>query len=151
MQELQASALKYHALFDTLPVGVVVVAPEDASFVAFNDAACANLGYTPEEFARLTVTDIQAVYNRQKILELAQFIAQSSDTVEFETQHRSKSGEVRNVLVTARRVHYDGRLCLYGVWQDITARRQAEQPLLDRVAASEKQGDAGLAHQLILL
>jgi len=54
---LQQSEQRYRTLFEQSPDGIVIV---DLSFriIDFNDVACRQLGYTREEFSRLSLSDI---------------------------------------------------------------------------------------------
>ena len=73
------------------PDGVVLVDTETLKFTEFNDTACKDLGYSREEFARLTVLDINAEYSREwYISHIPDIVAQSH--VVFETFHRHKDG-----------------------------------------------------------
>lgn len=56
---LRESENLYRTLFDLSPYGVALMAP-DGRFVAFNASAHRDLGYTREEFTRLTVADLEA-------------------------------------------------------------------------------------------
>ncbi|HUK85167.1 MAG TPA: PAS domain S-box protein, partial [Candidatus Acidoferrum sp.] len=50
---LMEAEQRYHALFDQAPIGVLIVDPENAEFVEFNDFAHHQLGYSREEFGNL--------------------------------------------------------------------------------------------------
>ena len=49
----------YSAIFNQAANGIVLIDAETLRFTEFNDAARLGLGYTREEFARLTLNDIQ--------------------------------------------------------------------------------------------
>jgi signal transduction histidine kinase len=49
--------------------------------------------------------------------------------MEFEARHRTKSGEIRDVMVRARPVQIGGTTCLLAVWHDITERKRAQEVL----------------------
>ena len=57
-KELHEAATRYHAFFEQSPDGIVIVDPETARPLEFNAAAHRQLGYSREEFARLSLTDI---------------------------------------------------------------------------------------------
>ena len=57
-QKLRESELRYHALFDQSPLGVLVIDPETTAFVEFNDIAHQQLGYLREEFKALSKTEL---------------------------------------------------------------------------------------------
>ena len=47
----------------------------------------------------------------------------------FETKHRTKSGEIRDILVNARAISIKGEKFVQGIWHDITERKRAEETL----------------------
>jgi PAS domain S-box-containing protein len=124
---------RWQILFQSLPIGVVLVDPIDATILEFNDAAAANLGYTREEFARLSIADIDVLLDPVTVLEYCQTIANHPTQTTFQTQHRTKSGERRDVMVIGHPVDVgdpselggSNRILAYGIWIDITDRNVA--------------------------
>ena len=125
---LRAETERRHILFEQLPDGILVIDPPTARFVEFNTAAHQQLGYSREEFARLTIHDVEA---KETDAETKARIAGLAMTgwMDFETLHRTRQGEIRNVQVTARLVNVQGRAVYQAVWRDITEAKQAEAAL----------------------
>lgn len=125
---LGESASRYRAYFEHNPDGVVVLDPVEGRILEFNDTACAQLGYEPEEFLGLRVADIEA-------LETADETRQHVDTIlrvgqdDFDTKQRTKQGEVRDVRVSVRIIGSGERSLYHCVWRDITRRKQVEAEL----------------------
>ncbi|HET6439213.1 MAG TPA: PAS domain S-box protein, partial [Anaeromyxobacter sp.] len=116
----------YRSLFQLAPSGVVLL-DEEGGIVAFNDQACRQLGHTREEFARLSVSDINpAESDPAAVVAHLRKIAESG-LDQFEANHRTKSGEIRTVLVSSRPALVEGQRRFLAVWQDITERRRAEE------------------------
>ncbi len=116
-------------VFEQAADAIALVDAETGRFVEFNKAACLNLDYSQQEFAGLTVADIQAEHSAEQIQSnIAQMLA-SPTGMAFETIHRKKDGELRAVLVNARRMEIKGKTFLSVMWTDITERKQAEQVL----------------------
>jgi len=107
-------------------IGLVDVAT--GRFVEFNDAACRNLGYTRDEFAAMGLADVDLQWPGEGIVQALADL-QASGLNEFETRHRCKDGEVRDVRVSATMIDVAGRALFAGIWQDITERKRAEQAL----------------------
>ena len=127
--QLVDSEQRYHALFDEAPLGVLVIDPQTGKPVEFNDVAHTQLGYSREEFSKLCVLDFEAKERADETrAHLARMMRQGGD--EFETKHRTKSGEIRDVLVTARAVELAGKTFLYCVFHDITEIRQVQDALM---------------------
>jgi diguanylate cyclase (GGDEF)-like protein/PAS domain S-box-containing protein len=108
-------------MFDQSPDGIVIFDPETARFVEFNEAAHRQLGYTREEFALLSIPDVEA---RETPEQTRAAIAGMMRTgaVDFETRHRTKQGDIRDVHVKAQVINVFGRPVYYSVWRDITDR-----------------------------
>jgi PAS domain S-box-containing protein len=108
--------------------GIVLIDPADGSFKEFNDAACAHVGYTRGEFARLNLFDIQVGLSAD---EVRARLAQTSltDGGSFQNQHRHKDGSLRDVWISNRLVTLRGRTFITDVWHDITSRQAAERAI----------------------
>jgi PAS domain S-box-containing protein len=107
---------------------IVLVDAGRGSFAEFNTAAHEGLGYTREEFARLTVEDIQADHSPEIILQNMQRIREEGGIV-FESRHRHRDGSTRDVRVSIRMIRLQARDYMAAVWSDITERKRAERAL----------------------
>ena len=47
----------------------------------------------------------------------------------FETQHRTKDGEIRDVVVSTKAIDLPGRGCFLAIWRDVTERKRAAEAL----------------------
>ena len=63
---LRESEEKYRAIIDQAAEGIVLVDTETLCFIEFNDVACSGLGYSREEFAGLTLFDVQGSLERDE-------------------------------------------------------------------------------------
>jgi PAS domain S-box-containing protein len=147
-QALREAELRYRILFEQSPEAIVVLHPDNMMPLDFNDEACRQLGYSREEFARLSLLDHTAeddpVGIRARLAE-----ALRSGRSEFETRHRTKRGELRSVWVTLRLIEIQGRPAFHSIWRDITERQETERRLL-RSQRLESIGTlaGGIAHDL---
>ncbi len=119
---------KYRALFEQSTNSIILYDPETRLPVQFNQLACDNLGYSPDEFRRLKMED----YSLSLIGEIK---AKIQTTLEkghhtFETCHRKKNGEVRDINVNARTIHIAGHTYLLTLLSDITEKKRAEEERL---------------------
>jgi PAS domain S-box-containing protein len=128
-QRLKEAEKRYHALFDQAPLGVLVVDPETTALVEFNDVANRQLGYSKEEFAKLRIADIEAKETADGVKAHTSRMVKEGGS-EFETKHRTKDGEVRDVLVTTRTVELGGKTFLYCIFHDITDIRKVQDALM---------------------
>ncbi len=120
----------YRAIVTQASDGVVVVDMANQQFVEFNDAACAALGYSREEFARLGIPGIQAEHSQQMIEENLRRINETGGA-DFESLHRHKDGSLRNVRVSNRLMHLKGRNYLAAIVTDITDSKRVSQQMLE--------------------
>ena len=136
-EALRAETERRHILFEQLPDGILVVDSQTARFVEFNTAAHQQLGYSRAEFARLTIHDVEA---EETAAETKTHIAEVIQTgaVDFETRHRTRQGEIRDIHVTAQLVNVAGQAVHQCVWRDITERKRAEAELLHTLATERK-------------
>ena len=132
-EKIREAEQRYHALFDEAPLGVLVIDPETAAFVEFNNVAHFQLGYSSEEFGKLTICDIEA---KETSSEVKSHISEMVRTGggEFETLHRTKNGEIRNVLVTTRTIELPNKILLHAVFHDITEIRKGQNALIESEA-----------------
>ncbi|MBI4632593.1 MAG: PAS domain S-box protein [Deltaproteobacteria bacterium] len=126
-EELRAADARYRVLFESAPVGVNIIDPETRAPLQFNDITCRQLGYTREEFSRLKVFDWE-ISCSQADLYMADVLRRGQGT--YETQHRTKNGETRQVIITARVIELGGRPVFYCIVQDMTERKRLESQLI---------------------
>ena len=143
---LRDAELRYHTLFEQTPVGVAVVDPATASIIECNEQAARQLGYTRQELAGRAMADLEA---KDTGAEIEQRIGKLSGEVrhQFETQHRTRSGEIRDVFVSGRLIELGGRKLIHCVFFDITerVRIEAEREKRHRAEAADRIKSSFLA------
>jgi two-component system, cell cycle sensor histidine kinase and response regulator CckA len=123
---LRQSERRYRAFFEEGPDGVVILNPETGKLIEFNDQVCRQLGYTREEFARLSLRDIEVSETAEEIqAHIRKVLREGRD--DFEARHRTKQGEIRHVRVTAQLIDAERRSFYHCIWRDITERMRAEE------------------------
>ncbi len=129
-KKLREAEERYHALFDQSPLGVLIVNPETAAFIEFNDVAHQQLGYSRSEFEKLTIQNIEASESFDEIrVHMNQMIQGGGG--EFESKHLTKQGEIRNVLVTTKKIELEGKKFLHCIFHDITETRRIQDSLIE--------------------
>jgi len=126
----------YSAIVSQAPDAITLVDAETLAFVEFNDAACHGLGYTREEFAKLSLADIQGELDQQVIATIIERRNQTgierlnqTGSANLDTLHRRKDGTFLNVNVSLKIIRLQGRDYLSLIWTDITERLQVQAQL----------------------
>jgi len=152
IQRIEESEERYRAIFEQAADAVVLIDAETGVLVEFNDTAYRNLGYTREEFETLSISDLEDVESDGEVTRHpGQILRAGADT--FETKHRTKEGELRDVQVSARALSVGGRDLIQSIWRDVTEQKRAEAELREqesRLARAEtlKQALVTLSHHI---
>lgn len=118
----------FQLIFDESPNGIVVFDPTTLRPVEFNDQAAEMMGYSREEFARLTITALELVPNpKETARHIGEIRAAGTDT--FERRHRKKDGTPVDVVISLRYTQWRGHDAMLVIWHDVTERRAAEEAL----------------------
>ncbi len=126
--DLRDAEVRYRTLFEQSPDGVVVIDPKTLLPIDFNATAHCQLGYARDEFSRLRICDYEDCEELETTRTHVEKILRGGRD-DFETLHRTKTGEIRNVLVTAQTIQLANRTVLYSLFRDITDRKRAEKAL----------------------
>ena len=124
---------RYRALFDQAPVGILVFDAETAVPVDFNEVAHQQLGYSREEFAKLRVFDYKAVETPDETRARIEKVLQEG-RAEFETKHRTKNGEIRDVIATSQAIELSGKKFVLSIYRDVTEAKKIEIALMESEA-----------------
>ena len=125
---LQDSETLYRTLFEQLPEGIILWSIPELAPVQFNSAAHSLLGYTREEFSSLTVLDLESIQDEKDLAAMQETIRREG-TASFETVHRTKSGDLRSMIITLRMVEIAGQPMILALHRDITNQKLAEDSL----------------------
>jgi PAS domain S-box-containing protein len=127
-EELRASEAKYRLLIDNAQFPVVVASLADARILFMNARAADILG-VPLSAA---VGESAPHYwcrpeERRRFLA---FLQDKGFVKDFETDLRTKSGKKVVALISANLIEFEGQAASFAVFQDITARKRAEDEVL---------------------
>ena len=126
VKALKDAEIRYHVLFEQSPYGILLVHPETGSVIEANEITSRQLGYTRDEFAGLKISDYEATEDPAEVAgHMQKIVGEGSD--DFETLHRTKSGEIRNIHVWVKTLSLDDHVYFYTIFQDITERKRMEE------------------------
>ncbi|MDB5310219.1 MAG: Blue-light-activated protein [Gemmataceae bacterium] len=128
---LRRSEEKYRELFEQNPHPMWVYAVETLRFLAVNDAAVDQYGYSRDEFLGMTILDIRPPEDVSTLLASVRH-ATPGLLRGGVWRHRHKDGRTREAEVASHAIRYDGRPARLVLATDVTARRRAEMALRER-------------------
>ena len=127
------SEKRYRTLFNQAPIGVLIFDPETSMPVEFNDVAHQQLGYSREEFAKLQIFDYRADETPAETKDRIEKILREG-TVEFETKHRTKNGDIREVIATSQMIELSGKKFIHSIYRDVTEANRMDNALMESEA-----------------
>jgi PAS domain S-box-containing protein len=141
---VQEAVARFRTLFEQAPVGVVLVDAQSATIAECNDQAARQLGYTVKELTGLPIAAIEVVESPQDIRHHIDRLLEQ-EQAEFDTRHRTRSGDIRNVHVSCRAIELTGQRMLDCVFLDVTERQRAQARIRESEAhLLEAQRIAGI-------
>jgi PAS domain S-box-containing protein len=132
--ELHKSEQRYRFLFEASPLPTYLADVATYVILAANDAACAQYGYTREEFTRRTLLDLRPERERLRFMAEASAIpsAVAGDRRGVRLwRHLRRDGSEFDVEVYTSVTEYAGRPARLSIALDVTARREAERALAE--------------------
>ncbi len=133
-QQLREREEIYSTLVNQAADTIVLIDGETLGFAEFNTVAHESLGYTREEFAGMTLPDLQADRTPEQVRRLVKQHLQKDGSNLLEVAHMRKDGTVRMTQVSSRAVTIRGKSYLLAIWSDITERKKTEEQI--KLAAS---------------
>lgn len=123
---LRDTETRYRLLFELSPEGIVIIEPETTRILEFNETACRQLGYSRQEFSGLSIKDFEVVETPEETrAHIADVMA--GKRMEFETRHRCRNGQIKDIFVTAQIVQILGRRVYYCIWRDISEYKKNQE------------------------
>ena len=117
----------FRLLFDNNPVAMWVFDWEPLRFLAVNDAALVQYGYSREQFLTMKVTDFRTE-DKESAESFIRGLPEAQNG-EYVGQHRRSDGTNIHVTAFSRRLNYENRDARLTALSDITARKLAEDDL----------------------
>jgi PAS domain S-box-containing protein len=116
-----------HSTVSNAPEGILWI-NEDGGITFFNDTICEMLGYTSEEFTRLTIRDISPNFI-ERHLEPDWFQTKQKKILTVQDINRKKDGSDIPVEISLNYSEFGPRAYVFAFVRDITDRKKAEDEL----------------------
>ncbi len=127
-EELKRSENLFRTLFEIFPEPIVMTDLKTHLPYRFNRAAHLQLGYSADEFEKLSVESYEAVENADEVHKHIEKIS-ANGIDHFETKHRTKEGSLLDISVSVQLVNIEARDYLLSVHRDITQIKRYQQDL----------------------
>jgi PAS domain S-box-containing protein len=125
---LRESEERYRTIFELAADSIVLIDGETGDLLEFNKMAHENLGFTVDEFRKLKIPDFEIIEDTEEVAKhIKKIIKEGVDT--FETKHRTKTGEIRDIQVSSRGISIRGKDFVQSIWRDITEHKRAVEGL----------------------
>jgi PAS domain S-box-containing protein len=136
---LRQSEEKFSKAFRTIPDMITITTLKEGRIIEINDSVYRFMGYKREEVIGKSTLDLNIwvdTKERQKIIQLLQEKRRANNE---EATFRTKSGELRNVMISAELIDFADEPCFIVVTTDMTEKKQSEE-LLRSVSHSSPLG-----------
>ena len=135
---------RYELLFESSSLPTWLCDLESFEFLAVNQAAVRQYGYSREEFLAMTIRDVQPVEDASAV---EGYISRTPNAVPnaSEWRHKKKDGAIIDVEVIWQELLYRGRRAALVLANDITGRKRNEEEreqLLDKEQKAREEAEA---------
>lgn len=127
-ESLRDAETRYRMLFEHSPDGIVIIDPSTARFLEFNEKACQQLGYSRDEFSKLSVFDLEVEETPDETRRQIAGVIRKGQA-DFETRQRTRKGDIRNIHVIAQLLDVGEKKLYHCIWRDITEWKKMENAL----------------------
>jgi len=126
---VRESEEKFSKAFRASPDGLGISELETGRYIEVNEGYCRLYGYRREEMIGRTSRELGIWDNPQDRDRLVRGLKATGEVRNLEVRTRTRSGELRTIVLSAESIELGGKPCLVSVLHDITDRLQAEQAL----------------------
>jgi PAS domain S-box-containing protein len=120
---------RYRMLFESNPHPVAVIERDTGRFLAVNDAAVKQYGWSREELLAMSANDLYRPADVPAAKAMRLEAASDATPVFRGLRHHRKDGAVIDVETSARGIELEGTPAILTIAQDVTERRMVEQQL----------------------
>jgi PAS domain S-box-containing protein len=121
---------RFKILFESNPLPMWIYDLENLKFLAVNDAAVLNYGYSREEFLKMTLKDIRPP---EDVESLINNIHTSTDQYQWSAgwRHVKKDGNIIDIEILSHEIIFNNRKARLVTVNDVTEKKKAAEELRD--------------------
>jgi PAS domain S-box-containing protein len=127
---LRESESRFRGVFEGSLDAIQINTDDDGRYVDVNDAFLKLFEYRREDVIGTTPSSIKIWANRDEHLKFVKLMREKNEVRNFEAEFKSRSGEVKSVLMSSVKIEIAGRPCIISFDRDITDRKRAERALI---------------------
>jgi PAS domain S-box-containing protein len=150
-RSLLASEERFSVAFHASPVAFAITEADTGSYLAVNKSFQRLLGYSEVELIGQTSVGLGVYAGQGERATLQQMLVKDGVVHDYVLQLRTKSGEIRQTLISLTTITLDDTACFFTVLTDITDRVRVEQALAAeqaRVIQLKNAFMATMSHEL---
>jgi PAS domain S-box-containing protein len=151
MRERQQAEEKFAKAFRSSPNPIAIATLEEGRFVDVNKSFLQLSGCLSEEIIDRTITETQCGFDLETYCKVVQKLQDKGYLHNQELQFRSKSGELKTVLISIELIELAGTRCTLNIINDITERKQLENEFISIVSHELRTPMTSLLGSLDLL
>ncbi len=134
----QESRALLHKIFHASPTAVSIFCMDDGTFFDVNEAMCDLVGYEADTLVDRTAQDLNLWGDPAQYATIMKSLREGESVYDQEIALCTASGEEVTTLSSFQHIHVEGRSCVLAVMTDITARKEAEDALVDAKERAEE-------------
>ncbi len=127
--ELQQSEHRFYTAFRSSPEGMSITTLKEGCYIEANDVFLRTLGYEREEVVGRTSVELGIWARLEDRDAIIQRLLRGELVRDFELNARTKSGQIRQVLLAMQTIRLQNELCLLASLRDITEHKMLEEQL----------------------
>jgi PAS domain S-box-containing protein len=124
---LRESQEKFHKAFRSSPSAVTISTLETGRFIAANEAATRLFGHSNDQIIGRTSAELGIWSDLKDRDRMVEVLESDGKTRDYEVQFLHKSGDVKDVILSAEIIELEGEACIILATTDITSRKETER------------------------
>lgn len=128
LKRLEAES-KFRIAFEANPESITITTLEDGTYLEVNDVFVATVGYEHSELIGKSALELGVWTDKQNRALMVEKLRRGERVTGWEATFRTKSGEERQIMLSAHPVQLEGQLCILSILRDVTEQRLLEQKL----------------------